>query len=150
MAVGADEVALWELLIEQTRQPAPRECREVADLLGAGPVIERHRRRVETFPAVHAWSGLQLAHARDETPLPFGALPLPNIASRRVIQRVPRATAGLAPPLMPVGPSMELAQRLLDTAQGAAARRRYGHEDVHQDKIEHLFCAGNGRLPAMP
>lgn len=80
MAVGADKVALRELVIEQTRQPAPRECREVSDLLGAGPVIERHRGRVESFAAVHAWSSLQFAHARDQTPLPFSALPLPKLA----------------------------------------------------------------------
>ena len=139
VAVGADEVALAELLIELTRQPAPRECREVADLLRTGPVIERHRRRVESFAAIHARCGLQVPHARDETPLPFGALPLPKLACRRVIKRVPGATAGLAPPLMALGPSMELAERLLNAAQGAAPQRGYCVFVVHPSTIEQAF-----------
>ena len=139
MAVGANEIALHKLKVEQACQSASGELGEIADLLCIGAMVEGHSGGVETFAAIHARSRLQLAHPRDEARLPLSLLPLSKLPRRCVVHRVPRTPAGLAPPLMPVGSSMKLAKRLLAAAEGAAPERGHRLLIVHMAKIEQAF-----------
>ena len=126
MTVRADEIALSELRLEQPGAAAPRKRREIPDLGGPWAVIKRHRDRVKASPAVNARVSLQLAHSRDKLILPFAPLDLAELSCPRVVLGIPFPATRLAPELVTTAASMEIAYRLLDSAQRASAQIELG------------------------
>jgi hypothetical protein len=126
MAVRAYEVALRQLLLEDTGAPTPREGCEVIDLVGPGPVVECHRDGMEASAAVNARVVLQLTHTSDESLDALSLLVPPKLSGGGVVPRIPDSAARLAPSLMSLAASVELTGRFPRPAQRAPAKKGSG------------------------
>lgn len=88
VTVRTDEIALRELLLEQTGAAAPRERREIIQFRGAWAMIESHSHGMKASPAIDTGLELELAHPRDEALPMFATLNPTKVAGAGVVGRV--------------------------------------------------------------
>jgi hypothetical protein len=88
VTVRADQVALRELLLEQTGAAAPRQRREIIHFGGAWAMIEGHSDGMKASPAIDTGLEFEFAHPRDETLPMFATLNPTNVSGTGVVDRV--------------------------------------------------------------